>query len=123
MKKLLAILLCMMLALPLCACTDMLEGLGSDNSTSNLTEKDLKGRYESKIAGAGNILEFDGEEEYELYFVWGIGSNPTSLERGTYSVDGDKITFYPENGSSVTMSIRKDGKNLIIDGNTWKYKK
>ncbi len=80
MKKSMRILAVAMVAVMLCLC------LASCGST-------IKGKYESKLGALGLIrktMEFDGKNVTVKYVVSDLEIATVS---GTYTIDGDKITF------------------------------
>ena len=78
----------------------------------------LSGRYESVVAGNGVRYEFKGSKvTVEVY----AGGQVMSTVRGTYSIEGNKITITPDkNGGDAageytgTFDYKQDGDTITI---------
>lgn len=73
----------------------------------------LRGTYENNTFGLVTVYTFSGDN-YTMKMS-GLAQLESGVsEEGTFSVEGDKITFYPKSGVQKTMTYSLDGKTLTI---------
>lgn len=80
----------------------------------NKPENQLQGKWtsEESFLGYDYEIEFDGNNYKKSMSYYGYSS---VYERGTYKIDGDKITFTDTDDYTETYTFRLDGKTLYID--------